>query len=86
MGTKARFPRDGLGAQASCCSSGRLFWGGNRGPGEKCLPAEDSRARETVSSASRALGEWFLQRPRVSGEIAGERRWLRELPSLREVH
>lgn len=33
MGTKGRFPGDGegLGAWASCWSSGGLFWGGGRG-------------------------------------------------------
>lgn len=61
MGTKGCFPRDGLGAQACCCSSDSLFWGGGWGPGRKYPPAEDSRAAETVSTASRALGEWFLQ-------------------------
>lgn len=85
MGTKGRFPRDGLGAQASCCSSGSLFWGGSWGPGQKSLPAEDSRAPETVSTASRALGQWFLQ----SLELEG-RSWRREAGSgnslPREAH
>ncbi|XP_027462764.1 calcium-activated potassium channel subunit beta-1 isoform X1 [Zalophus californianus] len=48
MGTKGRFPRDGLGAQASCCSSGSLFWGGGWGPGQKSLPAEDSGHQKLV--------------------------------------
>lgn len=35
MGTKGSFPGDrgGLGARASCWSSGGLFWGGGLGPG-----------------------------------------------------
>lgn len=52
-----------------------LGWG--QGPGKKCLPAEDSRARETVSSASRALGEWFLQRLTTDRGLVG-RSWGRE--------
>lgn len=71
MGTRGRSPRDGLRAQASCCSSGSLFWGGGWGPGQKSLPAEDSRAPETVSTASTALGEWFLQSLGLEGRAWG---------------
>lgn len=71
MGTKGRFPRDGLAAQASCCGSGSLFWGGGWGPGPKSLPAEDSRPPDTVSTATRALGEWFLREGRSWGREAG---------------
>uniref|UniRef100_A0A8B9XY30 Calcium-activated potassium channel subunit beta n=2 Tax=Bos mutus grunniens TaxID=30521 RepID=A0A8B9XY30_BOSMU len=46
--TKGRFPRDGLGAQTSCCSSGSLFWVGAGDQEEKGLPKTRRAPRRLV--------------------------------------
>lgn len=80
MGTKGHFPRDGLGAQTSCWSSGGLFWGGGWGPGRK-VSAEDSQGtRETVSTKFRGTGEVVSPETGAGGEIFVEGGWQWELP------